>query len=145
VSLVEVVSVVSVFVAAVAAVFACATVVLTISYAQERRLRTLADSLILIQSTAANVREVLASGSGVPPPLDALGEALVALQRATALRPPPIPESISDRRDRLFEQDKARPNVLQAEEDAAEAYNNLRVWQPPRGWRLLIATARARF
>jgi hypothetical protein len=120
--------------AAIAAVGALLTVLLYLRQSEDESLRRLLEALIGIWKAASDIRR--AANDGDPVSLgNALDEALAALPRAIALRPPVLPE-IGDRLDRLYDREQALLNSDQTEEDAAEAINAIRRAPPANVWQL---------
>lgn len=137
----EVVQCLSLLFAATAAAGALLTVLLTLRQSEDDSVRRLVEALIGIWKAASDIRKATDDGDPAPSVSAALDEALVALPRAVALRPPVLPD-IGDRLDRLYDREQALLDPQQTEEDAAEAVNAIRRSKPPSIWRLGLRALR---
>lgn len=133
----DIVQCLSLLFAAIAAASALLTVLLFLRQSEDDSVRRLVEALIGIWKAASDIRKAAVDGDPSPSLSlsSALDEALAALPRAVALRPPLLPD-VGDRLDRLYDREQALLDPDQTEEDAAEAINAIRRSPPPSMWRL---------
>jgi hypothetical protein len=137
----DIVQCLSLLFAAIAAAGALFTVLLSLRKSEDDSVRRLVEALIGIWKAASDIRKAGDGGDPSPCLSAALDDALAALPRAVALRPPVLPD-VDARLDRLYDQEQALLEPNQTEEDAAEVINAIRRSPPPSIWQLAIRALR---